>query len=514
MLDKRQISMYYENDIFVNGGIIMSTTIHGSLEAAAEYKQKGRQAFSENCFDEAITLLHEALRLYRECENRDEIAEVYNLIGVICGAQGDGVRAVKHYLRGLEVAEEQGLFHVSGRLYNNLGSEYQNQGRHENAINYFLRAIDAFKHINADRYDRYNAWMLCTCLNLGISYTETEKYDSAKLYIDAAKWYLELDRSEESAFDILITECRYKWAIGDKAFVYDNLDQLCGEVMEKTSATDYIPETKDICDLLKRMGEYDRWGGILKNFEENSKGQTGYYYVMNCVEMWMDYYKTTEQVDKYRDMCVKHTEFYMQKQIDEKEERSEKLDMLIELYEKEKERSAAERASNKDNLTGIYNRQKLEKDFEEYMRENPDTSIGMGIIDIDFFKEQNDTYGHIKGDECLKKVARAFLDAAGDDALVYRYGGDEFVIMFKDKDYETIDAVGKKVKENVKALQIPNAVTTVSPYLTVSQGYVLVQDISGTESVYSVLKLADQALYSVKKSSKNGYSIYLNKQRL
>ena len=284
--------------------------------------------------------------------------------------------------------------------------------------------------------------------------------------------------------------------------------------MEKTSAIDYIPEMKDICGLLKRMGEYDRWGEILKKFEENSKGQTGYYYIMNCVEMWMDYYKTTGQKDKYTDMCVRHTEFYMRKQMDEKEEQSEKLDMLIELYEKEKERSAAESASNKDNLTGIYNRQKLEKDFEEYMSQKPDGSIGLGIIDIDFFKEQNDTFGHIKGDECLKKVAGAFLDAAGDDALVYRYGGDEFVIMFKDKPYETMDAVGKRVKDNVRALQIPNAVTTASQYLTVSQGYVLMQGVSGAESVYTVLKLADQALYSVKKNDKNGYCIYSNKQRL
>ena len=262
------------------------------------------------------------------------------------------------------------------------------------------------------------------------------------------------------------------------------------------------------------MGEYDRWGEILKKFEENSKGQTGYYYIMNCVEMWMDYYKTTGQKDKYTDMCVRHTEFYMRKKMDEKEEQSEKLDMLIELYEKEKERSAAESASNKDNLTGIYNRQKLEKDFEEYVSQKPDGSIGLGIIDIDFFKEQNDTFGHIKGDECLKKVAGAFLDAAGDDALVYRYGGDEFVIMFKGKPYETMDAVGKRVKDNVRALQIPNAVTTASQYLTVSQGYVLMQGVSGAESVYTVLKLADQALYSVKKNDKNGYCIYSNKQRL
>ena len=75
--------MYYGNDKNLNGGIIMSTTIHCSLEAAAEYKQKGRLAFDENHFDKAVALLHESLRLYRECENRDEIAEVYNMIAVL-----------------------------------------------------------------------------------------------------------------------------------------------------------------------------------------------------------------------------------------------------------------------------------------------------------------------------------------------------------------------------------------------------------------------------------------------
>ncbi len=56
--------------------------------------------------------------------------------------------------------------------------------------------------------------------------------------------------------------------------------------------------------MLKRMGEYDRWREILKKFEENSKGQTGYYYVMSCVEMWMDNYKTTGQKDNVRALQI------------------------------------------------------------------------------------------------------------------------------------------------------------------------------------------------------------------
>ena len=278
--------------------------------------------------------------------------------------------------------------------------------------------------------------------------------------------------------------------------------------MEKTSVTDCIPETKDICDLLKRMGEYDRWGEILKKFEKNSKGQTGYYYVMNCVEMWMDYYKTTGQKDKYTDMCVRHTEFYMRKQMDEKGEQSEKLDMLIELYEKEKERSAAESASNKDNLTGIYNRQKLEKDFEEYLRQKPDGSIGLGIIDIDFFKEQNDTFGHIKGDECLKKVAGAFLDAAGDDALVYRYGGDEFVFMAYDVSEEKVRDFLHRLIENVKNAAIEfDSKPDGTDKVTISAGAVIQQHATEGTRLTDLLKQADKMLYEVKQAGKDDYKI-------
>lgn len=491
------------------GGNTMEVKNCSCAEIADEYMEEAKRVFYEDKFVEASLLMHNAIKLYEKSGNTDELAEGYNVLGVIYAAMGDGVNAIDYYLKGLEIANKQGLFDVVARIYNNIGSEYQKIGKHEKGLEYFLKAANIFRHLNQERYPRYNVWMLLICLNIGISYTEIGNLEDAKIYIDATKEYLEKDENRECEFDILISECQLKWAMGDKKFVYDNVDRICGELMDNISTTDYVPEMENICDLLKKMEEYDRWGKIITTFEEQANIQDSFYYRLSCVEMWMDYYKTIGMREKYIEKCVRHTELYLQQKESKNEEQCNNIDMRIELHNKESERLAAEMASNKDNLTGVYNRQKLENDFQVYAKESHNGRLGIGIIDVDWFKEQNDSFGHVHGDECLKKVAYALENAVGDNGTVYRYGGDEFVIMFENADYKIVETVAENIKKNIAGLKIANANEVQNRYLSVSQGYALIPKVKGNQSVYSILKLADRALYTVKRNGRNDYKIFL-----
>jgi len=139
------------------------------------------------------------------------------------------------------------------------------------------------------------------------------------------------------------------------------------------------------------------------------------------------------------------------------------------------------RASNKqlellstlDGLTGIANRRTfekfLEREWKSSMRHTqPATAI---MMDIDFFKLYNDTYGHQAGDDCLKKVARTIeksLRRPGD--LVARYGGEEFVAILSDTSQKGAFSLAEKVRASVEALEIPHQASPVNKFVTISLG--------------------------------------------
>ena len=125
------------------------------------------------------------------------------------------------------------------------------------------------------------------------------------------------------------------------------------------------------------------------------------------------------------------------------------------------------------------------------------------MIDIDYFKLFNDTYGHLAGDECLKKVAATItglikrsMDFAG------RYGGEEFAVILPATDELGAMAVGEKIRAAIEAQAIPHQRSYLGGMVTVSIGAAVMIPNSTTESAVLV-DAADQALYTAKSSGRN-----------
>lgn len=166
---------------------------------------------------------------------------------------------------------------------------------------------------------------------------------------------------------------------------------------------------------------------------------------------------------------------------------------------------------NIDSLTGVYNRRYLEQQLEIQwkiaIRQKQKITIFM--LDIDFFKKYNDTYGHPAGDDALKKVAdilnHSFLKSTD---FVARYGGEEFIILTIGGDQEQIalyaDTIVKKISDlNIVHDRSDKAVLTVS--LGFSSCWPKVK-----ESSFSLIKQADEALYEAKGSGRNKAINYAN----
>ena len=125
------------------------------------------------------------------------------------------------------------------------------------------------------------------------------------------------------------------------------------------------------------------------------------------------------------------------------------------------------------------------------------------MIDVDFFKPFNDTYGHQSGDDCLRKVAQAIeheLRDGGD--FVARYGGEEFVVLLSGASDETATVTGERLCAVVRDLAIPHENSSAAGHVTISVGEASVTPKDGQEWE-TLVKAADEALYRAKQNGRN-----------
>ncbi len=173
--------------------------------------------------------------------------------------------------------------------------------------------------------------------------------------------------------------------------------------------------------------------------------------------------------------------------------------------ELEKTNKELQQLVNVDGLTGIANRRYMDQflrvEFSRSIRyQQPLSYI---LSDIDFFKPYNDHYGHLEGDDCLKKVARAMAKTCKRSSdLVARYGGEEFAIVLPDTPADEAEKIAEKIRTAVEALAIQHQTSAVSEVCTLSLGVVTYQPKQG-DKVDAMIEQADEALYQAKASGRN-----------
>jgi len=161
-----------------------------------------------------------------------------------------------------------------------------------------------------------------------------------------------------------------------------------------------------------------------------------------------------------------------------------------------------------DALTGIYNRRFMEESMKRIMKSllRSSGTLSVLMLDVDFFKEYNDTYGHAAGDVCLKAIAEAVTDSLfRPDDFVARYGGEEFIVVLPNTDESGTVHVANKILANVYQANIPHEKSDVAPCVTVSIG-VAAGVVEQARSIDDYVKCADSALYAAKNSGRNRYT--------
>ncbi len=158
-------------------------------------------------------------------------------------------------------------------------------------------------------------------------------------------------------------------------------------------------------------------------------------------------------------------------------------------------------AAHKDPLTGINNRASMDEviDREVNLSSRHKTQLSLLAIDIDHFKKINDGYGHATGDCVIKAVAEAAKDAIRSSDMVFRYGGEEFLILLSNTDRDGATLLAERLREKIEQTCIICDGTHVSA--TVSIGITCLQE--NDDSRTELFSRADAALYQAKSSGRN-----------
>jgi diguanylate cyclase (GGDEF)-like protein len=158
-----------------------------------------------------------------------------------------------------------------------------------------------------------------------------------------------------------------------------------------------------------------------------------------------------------------------------------------------------------DGLTGIANRRKFDESMATEWRraKRNQRLLSLIMMDIDFFKAYNDHYGHLAGDECLRKLAFEISEICrrpGD--LFARYGGEEFVVLLPETDSRGAIGLAKTIQEKIKSIRIPHAYSQISGCITVSMGVATI--IPGdNQTPADLINSADNLLYAAKENGRN-----------
>ena len=227
----------------------------------------------------------------------------------------------------------------------------------------------------------------------------------------------------------------------------------------------------------------------------------------------------TELLEKHDHLLIENERLHLKvKQI---QHEKEDLEVLVETISDHADQLSdnllseiekAQREALTDVLTKIPNRrffdQHLEMEWKRSMRIK--STLALIMIDIDYFKQYNDYYGHLKGDQTLFKVAQLIQKACHRETdFVARYGGEEFVVIISDINVEGIKIVAERIRQTIQDAVIPHKASLNDSVITVSLGcFGTVPQIDKNEQ--SFIKLADEQLYIAKNKGRNRLSLFDN----
>ena len=166
-----------------------------------------------------------------------------------------------------------------------------------------------------------------------------------------------------------------------------------------------------------------------------------------------------------------------------------------------------------DALTGAYNRRALNLEIQKIfdLVQQQQGSVYFAMLDVDYFKQYNDNYGHLRGDEVLQAIVVCLKKLLPEQAFLARYGGEEFAILLHDIEFNQAKILLEQVLDAIRTLNYEHLYRLdQKKYITVSMGVAYINDSANYEDIHGLMKAADIQLYAAKSAGRDQIKIELS----
>lgn len=435
-------------------------------------------------------------------------ATICNLAGTAYIHLNDRQTAVSQFLDGYYISVEHSFFDIRVNILNNLGSVFYELGDYQRAIEYFLDAYKLIsKHLSESR--KLIAMLL---VNLSSSYVRMKEFEQAKYW---EKQYLDQFRDCEDrliANSLLvnhilmgnITECDEHLSIEVHKFL-DSLQTGWNDLY----SLKMILEVITYCLKEKRM---DLTKKSIELAEDKMKDCHNTIYQEQFTSAKVDFYQLTDDKDKLFEALLQYHKFVRKSKSEKREVEISgvlsRIDLENAKYGKRKveiKNKELKRLNELDSFTGILNKVSFENKIQKRLnkkikQQGADVLL---LVDIDNFKNINDTYGHAVGDRVIKEVAKRLQSMIRDSDYVGRIGGDEFCAFLLN--VPNLEVLEEWIKHFIKKVQNISFDEVSKGMVTVSIGAASAKEDTTSLELF---KKADQEMYEAKRRAKNTYGIY------
>lgn len=455
-----------------------------------------------------LNQLLEAYAVYHDGLEEYEFIDLCTQLGRIYTSQGEEQHAFDFFNQGMMLAKEKESYQQQAILYRYIATTYQRLGSYQEALKNFHCERNCYHKLDKDNDEIVERTLLLN-INLGLSYCGVGRYEMAFMYLKITdeKRFLKIT----DKYRILINALRIKTYFGmkdiERVIFYTN--QFLND-SKNHRVNEYFMEYKDLFFLLlssKRQIEARDFLIILIEIAEDTGNEI---YEIECADAEIQYCKQFGDKSSYLSALKE----YMQKSMRQVDVLKAQKQLRI-LNRNELSRTQMENnrllktiqilkeRSEHDELTKLPNRYRLYDYAKDKFQEAIQLKLpfGIDIIDVDYFKQYNDNFGHLSGDMCLVMIADILRESAAPH-FVARFGGDEFFIIFFGASTEQVKETVERIQSSLEEKRIEQAENLPYDRVTLSHGLINRIPEEG-QSLVNFIKMADDALSLGKKLSRN-----------
>lgn len=442
--------------------------------------------FYNSMYEDALRYLLQALDLFEKFKEDSLLSSVLNNIGEVFRESGKYDIALEYYYKALGICTNIGSKVNLASLLNNIGEVHFVENKYDEAFEFFMKSYNIL-------IKEKEMVILGEVENkLGKVHYINENYDEAAKYFFRALRRLEDIDNKFYIVDVLINIAKLEYKKGlhrcichlESAIQYaekTNAKKKLGEVYKILSY--YYEESNNLKDALEYFKKY--------HAAEQEVAASAMGNKLEFLKIEFDHMKENNEFEK-----IKLINKRLEMEISSKKNELGKIQELNKILE---------RKAFEDGLTGIPNRsyinQKLNEMWEKALLYDQ-TSV-LFIMDIDNFKRYNDYWGHLEGDECLKKVVNCIkcIQSKRKDIFA-RFGGEEFIYYAKDVNYNQALELGNLIRNEVKKLSLKYTLEDGEGVVTISVGGVFGK-ASNFNNISDMIRVADKELYKAKNAGRN-----------